>query len=869
MRLRDPYRISRRRSLIGILGVVLVFFVGISWLILGMTSRSFVETSNDDLEASSLSAPVTVTRDSYGIPYIEGANESDVMFALGYVHAQDRLWQMEVKRRVAAGRLSELLGTSYLGIDAYLRSFGMVPTAEKILSQTPEETLTALESYAAGVNAFVHRHEGRIPFEFDALGFEPEPWTPLASILTVRLIAFEQNTSLWADLFYERLHTSVDSLLAADLKPWYPSYGETIIPGGQRPEPQLERIRQGIAPVERTDSARSDSAQSTIDSGQALQDDATAFLEQMGQLPVVAESLQRIVPLGGSPIGSNGWVISGNRTRSGKPLLANDPHSRQSVPTKWYQATLNVDGMVTSGVTLPGIPFVVIGRNNHVAWGITALNADETDLYLERLHPDGSDRALHDGRWEKMSVMYDTIHAKDTVGTPINIRSTRHGPIISDHADIFASYSPIGFDSGQTAALTSKGTDTLGLAVRWLGRDVTHELRALQLMGRATSMKSFREALSHAGIPGWGVLFANRANDIAYFPVFRAPMRNGTRLNRVNPGWSSSYNWRGIRPVSALKPLINPASGYIGSANNKLSNQAGFSIGDQWDDPSRAHRIVDFLDEGNQLEVIDCVQMQSDLASSYMSHMVDYLLRAFPDSIDQGSKVREGLSLLRGWSGDMGSDAPQGLIAAAWLQRVFEKTWRDEMGQSLYNHYLSIGHLPRLAMRRQMMVDSRWFDDVTTSKREIRDDILRISFGETLENLNIHFGTWDLKEWSYGSLHTLSFTPALSVVEGMSGVVEVGPFPLGGSPTTLNTSSWDYRNPFDVVVGPTMRQIVDFADTSTYVRSVVSTGASGQPMNDRYADQTVFWLFNGYISLSKSPSSPAEQLSRMTMRPGS
>lgn len=870
MRLRDPYRQSRRLSLLGLAGVVLVFVIGMGWLILSMVGRSFVAEEDLEIDVAGLSSTVTITRDDFGIPYIVGSTDIDVALALGYAHAQDRLWQMEVGRRTAFGRLSEVFGTEYVGYDHWMRTVGIGEVAARIHAAMPEQTKAVLQAYSDGVNRFIETHEGRIPYEFDALGYEPEQWTPEASIAIMRLVAWQQNNALWADLLVERVATEIDSALAADLLPPYPSYAPTMIPGGQRPDPELERLRAGMPPpdtTDRDDSTAADSTGAPSDSTAGAAEGATAgLLRSLEHLRRLDGAMRADAGFGGTPIGSNAWAISSHRTLGGGAILASDPHDRQTIPSKWYQAVLITDGEPLAGVTIPGVPCVMMGRNRHVAWGLTNLMADESDLYLERLHPEKKDRVLHDGRWEALELRHDTIEARDSAGTPITIRSSRHGPILSDLLDVVDNYPIPGIDSVRSHALFGAPADTLALAMRWTGRDVTDEITAFRRLAKAGDLTTFRRALESAGVPGYGVIYADRTGRIAALSTFNAPNRPGTRLERINPGWESRYNWRG-RSRTRLPSVVDPDSGYVAAANNRVTNGAGPDIGNLWDDPSRALRIRDYLNEGNQLEVIDCVQMQGDVVSPFMSYAVEFLIRAFPDSTRQGEKVRETLGRLRRWNGEMNAEAPEGLIVAAWLDRVMEMTWRDELGEDLYAHLLSLTPLVHRALRHQLLQDSRWFDDVTTRKREVRDDVLRIALGETLDELHERFDTWELDDWTFGRVHQLTFRPPFNIVGNMAEMVDVGPFEIGGSATTLNSGSWDLRKPYDVILGPSMRQIVDFADTTVFLRTVLSTGQSGQPMNDRYDDQTIIWLFNGYIPIRSSPPAEEDALSVITLNP--
>ncbi|MGE3802734.1 MAG: penicillin acylase family protein, partial [Candidatus Kapaibacterium sp.] len=602
---------------------------------------------------------------------------------------------------------------------------------------------------------------------------------------------------------------------------------------------------------------------------------ATAFLRQLDPLIEFDKKLRNDLGIGGSDVGSNGWVIAGSRTSGGKPILANDPHLQLSAPTKWYQAVIRTGDQTVAGVTIPGMPFVVAGRNNDVAWGVTTMMADETDFYLERLNKGKKDQVLHDGKWEKLEVVTDTVFFNDPrypgklLPNPIQIRTSRHGPILSDLRDLIEKYTPPLIDSSVANALVTTPADSFALSIRWLGRDVTQELTALQKINNAKNFTQFKEGLSHGGVPGLSITYADKSGTIGYVPCFRAPIRNSADPSRVNPGWDSRYNWTGSRPVSALPTLTNPEQGYIASANNKISNSLQIPLPGLWVDPSRALRMEQYLAEGNTFEVIDCVQMQGDVLSEHMRYMVEFLIRAFPDSAVQGSKVRDAIGLLRSWDGEMGAESPQAMIAAEWAQIVYRRTWEDEMGEDVFRHFMLIAQLPLKNIRRQLMTNSRWFDDRSTITREQRDDILRKSLGEALDTLHNRFDSWEFSDWQFGKAHTLTFKHPFSIQKLIRNVVNIGPFELGGATTTLNSGEWNFNVPYDIVLGPSMRQIVDFSDTTTFIRSVLSTGQSGQPMNDRYQDQSIIWLYNGYVSLQKDIPSENERLSTTTLRPAS
>lgn len=853
-------------SLLGIFLVLLVFVVGIGWLVVGMTGRSFTSDEDQSDEIEGLSGEVSIVRDSYGVPYIKAANENDAMAALGYAHAQDRLWQMDMFRRFGQGRLSELLGSKLIAFDAFSKTIGFERIAQDIYAKMPGQTKSAVDAYCRGVNAFIENNRSRYSFEFDALGYEPEPWTPIHTVIVVRLLAWEQNTAFWTDLVFEGLRSRIDSARLAEVSPWYPSYGPTIIPGGQSPEPLLESLRAGAPPPSDTtqvDSTGTDSTAAKPDSARAGRNAISSFYQSLEPLIDLDCAMRESIGIGGSGVGSNAWAIAGDRTVTGKPLLANDPHLQHSAPSKWYQAVLMIGNRTVAGVTVPGMPFVVAGRNNDIAWGITNLMTDESDFYLEKT--DTKDRVLHDGKWEKLTLVRDTIRTKDTLSTPITVRVSRHGPLLSDLKRLIRLYPPPLIDSAVASALVTTPSDSFALAIRWLGRDVSQELTALQRVNKAGTFKEFKDGLNFGGIPGLSLIYADRKGTIGYVPCVRAPIRGDANPNRINPGWESRFNWKGSRSVSEMPTMENPKQGYIASANNKPSNSLPFSVGDLWVDPSRAMRIEQYLSQGNTFEVLDCVQMQGDVLSEHMAYMTEFLLRAFPDSAAQGKKVREALGMLRRWNGEMGAESPEGAIAAEWAQTVYTMTWRDEMGPNLFGHFMLTPQLPLKSIRRQLMTDSRWFDDIATPEREVRDDILRKALGEALESLHKRFGTWELPQWRFGAMHTLTFPHPFSMIEPLRKVVNIGPFEVGGTVTTLNNGEWNFNKPYEARLGPSMRQIVDFADTSIYLRSVLTTGQSGQPMNDHYQDQTIIYLFSGYVSLYNHLPAEEEVLSVTTL----
>jgi penicillin amidase len=859
----------RRFSFIGTSLVVIAFIAGMVWLGLDLIGRSFVPEGESSDEIEGLSGTTTITRDQYGVPYINAATEEDAYAALGYAHAQDRLWQMDVVRRAGEGRLSEIFGRETIGYDALFRTVGFKRIAAQILKAMPKRTRSVLDAYCRGVNAYITSHKGRYPMEFDAIGYGPEPWKPEHCVLVSRLLAWELNTSFWTDIVLGEIRERVDSAKFAEILPYYPSDAPTIIPGGQHPEPLLEQLRSPVPPPDTThrDSTAADSTKKDTSARRISLLSSPAFSSPSSLSPIISmeRSMRRFLGIDGAHIGSNAWALAGNRTAGGKPMLANDPHLAHSMPSRWYQAVISYKGHDLAGVTIAGAPFVVIGRNRDIAWGMTSMMADETDFYIEQLDSSRHTTMLHDGRWEKLMMLRDTIRVKDSAFVPMMIRIGRHGPLISD-VHPFASSYPQPRDAPHWRD-TSDFLATRPVAMRWTGNDVSQELASIQGIDNASDLREFTTATRLGGVPSLSFVYADRSGNIAYVPSARIPVRDGARANLPNPGWESRYNWKGTVPMEKLPTLTNPPSGYIASANNKVSNTLPFSIGDLWEDPSRAIRLEKLLKEGNNFARVDFIQMQRDVISPQMLYMVEFLLRAFPDSVKQGIAVREAINKLRQWDGGMTVDAPEGAIAAVWLQTVVEMTYRDELGPALFEQYVQMAQLPIKALRHHAMIDSRWFDDVTTPSVERRDDILRRALGRALELLHTRFNTWDMKGWRYGAIHTLTFHHPFEKEPKLRNIVNGGPFEVGGSNTTLNNGEWDFNKPYGVRVGPSMREIVDFADTTTFLRSVITSGESGQPLTQYYTNQTVLYLSSGYLSLNTKAPAGAEVSSVTRLSP--
>ncbi len=563
--------------ILGIAGTLIVALVAALLFFRHLVVKSFPVTGGT-VAAAGLRSPVDVYRDQYGIPHIMAAGTDDLMFATGYVHAQDRLWQMDVMRRAGEGRLSELFGEKTLAMDKMFRMVGLARTAAAIEPELDPVSRDALASYAAGVNAFITSHHGEYPAEFDMLGYEPEPWTVRHSIIVTRLIAWELALSWWTDITYGAIAARVPEAKLRAALPDYPDSVRVTVPSGGR------RPRAGDLP----------------------------------EMFSAALSYRTMFGSGGVGGGSNAWAVNAGRSETGYPLLANDPHLAMPQPSRWYLMHLSSGGRDVSGVTIPGIPVVVIGHNGALAWGLTNAMLDDADFYEEKPDPAKPDHYLHAGKSLPMELRTETIFIGGSDSVEFTVRSTIHGPVVNDVHPV---------TTGDTAR--PAGAAMAPLAMRWTGAELSDEVRGFLLMNNADDIREFEEGLSYLTVPGQAVVYADTAGNVAYWTTGKVPVRS-TRYHPMLPlpGWTGDAEWKGFVGFRDLPRLVNPPDGMIACANQKISDDAyPWYLSSLWEPPSRIVRIRELLQGAAQFTADDFKRMQQDVTSPHARELTGLLLR--------------------------------------------------------------------------------------------------------------------------------------------------------------------------------------------------------------------------------------------------
>jgi penicillin G amidase len=710
-----------------LLGVFVV--VGIAgFLFLRYQIRKSFPRTSGRLTLSAVQEPVSVVRDEYGVPRIEANNEHDLMVALGYVHAQDRLWQMDMSRRVGEGRLSELLGSVTLPFDKMFRIVGLRRIAGEIEKSISPESRNRLQWYADGVNAFISSHTGKYPVEFDLLRYDPEPWKPVHSVLIAKLMAWELNLSWWTDLTYGEIAERVGLEKALDIFPSYPASVAPMVPA---------ETWQRFAGL-----------------GSGFHKTAEAYAAFFGS--------------GGTLGGSNAWVVAPSKSASGKVVLANDTHLQLQNPSKWYEVQLRAPGYAVSGMSVPGVPGVVAGHNDRIAWGLTNVMADDADFYVERINPEDSTKYLYDGAWLPIKVTEEEIRVKGDTLVSLVIRSTHHGPVVSD-----------------IETSLKKARYPFVASMRWTGYEINDQIDAFISIDRATAWDEFVAGVKKFSGPGQNFVYGDIDGNIGYWCGVLLPIRGKQQALLPQPGWDKSVEWQGFVPFEKLPHCLNPPEGYIATANNKIVDDTyPYHITDLYEPPSRIIRLREFLGKNERFSVEDFENLQNDKFSNHAKEMMPFILSACKDSALGVPDEQRVFEYLRNWHFLFTKEDIATTIYQEFFIKLVENIFKDEMGEELFHDWVLLVNIPiRVTTKLVEEGTSSWFDDVRTSVVETRDMIIRKSLREAVMSLRQKLGP-DSKNWRWGDIHTVTLRHPFGLRKPLDRVFNIGPFSYAGGSTS-------------------------------------------------------------------------------------
>ncbi|MGD2272348.1 MAG: penicillin acylase family protein, partial [Desulfobacterales bacterium] len=752
-----------------LLGVILVVLGAYGYL------RATLPDYDGEITIAGLKDKVEVIRDTYGMPHIYAQTDDDAYFALGYCMAQDRLFHMDVVRRVVRGRLSEIFGKELIPTDKLFRTISAGKSIEDIVSKYPSESVAALKAYARGVNYFIENSKRPLPIEYTILGIEPEPWHYSDGVATYYYMAWDLNTAFSIEMLYASVIDKVGEKMAQEIFPDYAEGYPTIIPDGRS---------------------------------------ALNFLKTL--------NLARKV-LGAEGGGaSNNWVISGKMSATGMPILANDPHLDHGVPGIWYEAHLVTPSMNVSGTILPGVPYIIIGANEHVAWGFTNVMSDDADFYIEKINPANPDQYEFMGRWEDMTIKQEVIKVKGAEDLKFKVRLTRHGPIIDD-VNNYA------------------GPDAAALTMRWTAYEKLEAIKAFYLLNIAENIDDIEQAVEFFKCPAQNWVYADNNGNIGFWAAAGIPIRDGFSGAYPVPGWDGKHEWKGYVPTIEQPHLRNPARGWIATANNKhAGDDYPYPISHYYAMPDRFVRIQEMIAAKDKFDAKDFERMQADVYMVLAKEWVPLMLKSL--SHEELSEIeRKALATLNNWDFVARAESVAASVFHATINEMVKNTFKKRLGEELYQQYLKNPYMVFNAMRNLIARDQpAWFDDPDTAEIEGIDEIIGKSFKDAVIYLEDHMGG-KVEDWKWGKLHTLTFYHPFGKSSSFMGYfMNIGPFPVGGSIATVNPQPYRLENPWGGYHGASLRYIIDFSNMKNS-RRVIPTGISGNFMSPHYDDQVELW----------------------------
>jgi len=835
-------KVAVRRFWMGFTGIsvtLVVLLLCFVYFAIRIATRSHPEAQSESTVA--VLDSVKIYRNAFGIPHIVAKNEHDVFFAQGYTHAQDRLWQMDLWRRTGRGRTAEIFGQEGVAVDAFLRSLEIRSIASKQAKALSKKSREILQSYADGVNAYIEDNFDNLPFEVDALDYKPEPWSLEDCLIVGRVLSFELSLSFWSDLAFAQIEQMKG-------------------PGAYKR--YLPKSAKGPFVL---DTSAAAAVKDTSTTTTAMLSRSSESLDQshLGSALATLRTVRDVLGMQGSGYGSNCWAV---KSSTGVPIVANDPHLSVSMPAKWYQIHLSTPTVNVLGLSIPGLPLVFSGRNDNLAWGFTNVMADDMDYVLQKLDAKDPVNYYLDGSGARKRFTYrdDTIRVKGSSDTIISIRYTNISSVISDHHVARHPEILSGFNRPMATGLVlgerSKVAPTC-LTFRWTAQYMSDEVLAMYTMNTSSSASKAIAALSTWGSPALNFTIGSRSGAIANVVAGNVPLRGVSDPHLPIVNVYDGGDWKGVWKLTSLGTLENPKQGWVGTANNPTSASAPF-ISSLYEPTSRIMRMRELMGVYRYPSVRDVQMVQQDQQSPYAKSMMRKILPVLELNTKRFSaSQKQALGLLKKWDGTFASLDKAASVYATILQRMIWYTFADELGQPLYYDFVQVSNLPLRRMEELVYQpqDTLW-DDVRTPVRENMSWIVVRSFVQAVTDLQSRLGPdneSNLKAWQWGNLHTITFPHVFGKNPLMQPVMNVGPFDIGGSQTSLNNSEWtialadstEVRLP--TKVAPSMRVISHLADTIQYV--VVPGGSSGQPLNRHYTDQLQLWLKGGYVRVPVKP----------------
>jgi penicillin amidase len=800
------------RVLVVALVVVVVLGVAAGGAYTVATRDSFPQTAGT-LKLPGLTGNVEIIRDALGVPHIYADTPEDLFRAQGFVHAQDRFFQMEFQRRIGQGRLAELFGEGALSQDKFIRTIGWMHTAAEEAKTLDAEMKGALESYAAGVNAYALPNAGKLGLEFKVLGligrqWSPEPWTPLNSLTWGKAMSYNLGGNMDQELGRMILIERGGQALADLILPPYPADMPVI-------------VRQPVA-------QNSDEAMRGWGDAVSLNPSTPYPLISSSAESIYAlhKSVQNAIGLSHDPgIGSNNWVVAGSRSATGKPLLANDPHLGLQMPSIWYINGLHCRVVNDAcpydvvGVSFPGTPGVILGHNARIAWGVTNTGPDTQDFFIERPNPQNANEFEYKGAFEPAQLREEVIQVAGGEPVTLTVRVTRHGPIINDALDL---------------------KDAPPMAMQWAALEPGTLFKSVLHINKAQNWNAFREALRYWDTPAQNFVYADVDGNIGYQMPGNIPIRAGGDGRAPVDGASGQFDWIDRVPFDQLPSVHNPPEGYIVTANNAVVDATSYPhfLGADWDHGYRAKRIEQMILSRDKLSVEDMRLMHMDSRQLFADEVKPFL--TFIDAGDP--READAVQRMMAWDGNCDANSNGCAIFEAFWREMAYAALDDEVGETLAPSAVGTGTHTQITLRAMLAeLDSKWWDNINTPEKENRDAILSQALKRTISTLQARMGN-DMNAWQWGKIHTVRFenqTLGRSGTQPIEDLFNRGPFPVAGGMGLVNAVG--VGRDFSAGWGPSWRAVYDVGNWSNSL-GIHTTGQSGHATHPHYDDMIQRWL---------------------------
>jgi len=753
-----------------LLGLILVVAGG-GYLWFQFTIKKSLPKTSGEVTLGGLKEDVEIIRDTFGVPHIYAKNEPDLYFALGYAMAQDRFWQMEFYRRLGHGRLSEVLGEDLVKVDRYFRTI----TAGGLNKRIPDDLAFLPKSFADGINAYMETNSDRLPFEFKLLGYRPDPWNAEDYLAILKVVNWGLSSGWKVDLTAAKILEKVGTERFKEAFPVWPGDAPLIIPEGSNALSSLSTPLTGTMNL----------------------------VERMTTLSASAAS--------------NNWVVSGIKSVTGKPILANDPHLMLTNPCFWWEAHMVCPTIHVSGFAIPGVPGIAVGQNLHVAWGVTNVMVDDVDFYIEKINPESPRQYWVKDHWEEMKRIEETILVKGRDPVKTEILLTHHGPVVTD----------------------MKSPKEKILSARWAFTEGIPPAQAAYLLAKAKNIQEVQEALRYWQVPCQNFVFADDAGNIGYWCCATIPIRSKGDGILPSPGWTDEYEWKGYVSFEKRPHLINPKEGFIATANNKvIDDHYPYFLGHYWEPPDRITRTRQLIKTKEKLSVDDFKRMQQDVYSVLASEMVPKMIQVLELRF-AGEEGQKAKNILAKWDFVMDKESAGACLFEVTFRKMMDNIFKDELGEELYNEYLETSSfLPRALRSMIRNGSSYWFG------QKALEDIIAISMKQMFSELRELMGS-NMSKWTWGKIHSLTFEHAFGKKRLLGWIFNLGPFPVGGSHLTVNMRHYSYGKPYQVDHGVSERIIVDLSNPQNSLR-VLPTGESGHLRSAHHKDQIDLYLSGRY-----------------------